>query len=69
VSIHNETGLTVEPGDAEGLSDAMNWMVEHPKERIAMGKKARQRIKDEYQMSTMLERVMGLYEQLTNGRK
>ena len=59
VSIHNVTGLTVEPNHAEQLGDAMNWMVEHPAERMQMGERACQRVKEEYQESTMIERVMG----------
>ncbi len=33
VSIHKETGLTVEPENPKELAEAMQWMVEHPKER------------------------------------
>ncbi len=61
VSIHKETGLTVEPEDAQELAKAMNWMVVHPAERKQMGEKARQRVKDEFQMHMMLEKVLETY--------
>lgn len=64
VSIHKETGLTVEPEDAKGLSDAMNWMAGHPDEREEMGKKARMRVKECYQMKDMLDGVLALYRKL-----
>ncbi len=64
VSIHEETGLTVEPEDAAGLADAMNWMVEHPEERRAMGRKGRRRVKEVFQMETMLEQLMKVYHNL-----
>ncbi len=64
VSIHGKTGLTVEPEDVQGLTDAMNWMAEHPKERKEMGQKARARVKEEYQMHTMLSKVLNLYQSL-----
>lgn len=64
VSLHGETGLTVEPEDVQGLADAMNWMVEHPKERMEMGRRGRQRVKEEYQMSTMLDRLLKVYWKL-----
>lgn len=64
VSLHGQTGLTVEPEDVQGLADAMNWMVEHPEERIEMGRKGRQRVKEEYQMSKMLDRLLKVYQEL-----
>ena len=64
VSIHRETGLTVEPGDVKGLSDAMNWMVTHPKEREAMGKAARERAKKCYRREDMLKQLLAVYREL-----
>lgn len=64
VSIHKETGLTVEPGDVNGLADAMNWMVQHPNQRKIMGEKARRRVKEEYQMDQMMEKILSLYQKL-----
>lgn len=64
VSIHKETGLTVEPEDTEGLAKAMQWMVDHSEERIEMGKRARLRVKEKYQMDGMLENVLDLYKRL-----
>lgn len=64
VSIHGETGLTVEPEDVQGMADAMNWLVEHPKERKEMGKRARVRVKEEYQMNKMLKQVSETYERV-----
>lgn len=64
VSIHGQTGLTVEPEDAQSLADAMNWMAEHPEERREMGRRARERVKQEYRMDVMLERVLAVYRSL-----
>lgn len=64
VSINKETGLTVEPEDAGGLAKAMQWMVDHPKERIEMGNRARLRVKEKYQMSRMIKNVYDLYKRL-----
>lgn len=65
VSIHKETGLTVEPGNAEQLAKAMQWMVEHEEERLVMGKKARERMKAEYRLKNMTARTLELYKELT----
>ena len=65
VSIHGETGLTVEPGNVEQLAKAMQWMTEHEEERLIMGKKARERMKTEYRQEVMTARVLDLYRKLT----
>ena len=61
VSIHGETGLTVEPSNIEELTKAMQWMVEHEEERLRMGEKARERVKSEFSINNMLERVQNIY--------
>lgn len=63
VSLHGKTGLTVEPEDVQGLADAMNWMVEHPEERMKMGKKGRKRVKEVYQTSNMLDKLLAIYQE------
>lgn len=67
VSLHNETGLTVEPGNAERLAEAMQWMAEHKEERLQMGERARERMKAEYQLEKMTTRTLELYKQLVKG--
>lgn len=65
VSVHGETGLTVEPESVEQLAEAMQWMVDHEEERLAMGKKAKERMKAEYRLEEMTARVLELYRDLT----
>ena len=48
VSIHGETGLTVQPGDIDGLTRALDWMAEHTDERRQMGLAARKRVEEKY---------------------
>lgn len=64
VSLDKITGLTVPPSDENALAEAMQWMVDHEEERTEMGRKARQRMKDEYREEVMLERVNRLYDDL-----
>ena len=63
VSLHGETGLTVEPGDAAELAEAMQYLAEHPAERCRMGECARKRMEEQFRMETMLKRVLRLYEE------
>lgn len=67
VSIHGETGLTVEPGNVQQLTEAMQWMVNHEEEKLIMGKKARERMKAQYRLETMTKRVLELYGELVKG--
>lgn len=62
VSLHNITGLTVEPGNIDELKKAMIWMTEHPEERLIMEKEARRRVIDNYTIENMLDNVLELYE-------
>lgn len=69
VSINGKTGLTVEPHDSKSLKNAMQWMTEHPKERLDMGIEARKRMEKEYTMEAMLNRIMLLYSDLADEHK
>lgn len=62
VSLDKITGLTVPPENVQALEEAMQWMVDHGDERYEMGIRARKRIKEEYRMETMLERVLKVYD-------
>lgn len=65
VSVHKETGLTVEPGNVEQLTEAMQWMADHKEERLVMGKNARKRMKAEYRLQNMTAKTLDLYKELT----
>jgi len=56
-----ETGLLFEPGNAEDLAEKMRWMVEHPKEREEMGRRARRLVEREYSPELHHKRLMGVY--------
>lgn len=63
VSLHGETGLTVEPGNAAELAEAMQYLAEHPVERCRMGERARARMEEQFRMDKMLKRALQLYEE------
>ncbi len=62
VSRDGITGLTVQPGDADTLAQAMQWMVEHETERLEMGVKARERVKECYCMENMINGILKVYK-------
>ncbi len=61
VSLHEVTGLTVQPRDSSGLGEAIRYLFEHPAQRIAFGKAARQRAIAEFDATVMARRVLGIY--------
>lgn len=64
VSLDKITGLTVQPSDAGALAEAMQWMVDHPEERVQMGMRGRQRVTDEFSEDKMVEQVYETYQEL-----
>jgi glycosyltransferase involved in cell wall biosynthesis len=44
VVTHEREGLLARPGDVPGIAQAIQWMCEHPDERLAMGRAARLRV-------------------------
>jgi glycosyltransferase involved in cell wall biosynthesis len=54
---HGQTGLLVEPGDAEGMRQAILHLWQNPDEAIRMGKEARRRFEENHTMDKLAERV------------
>ncbi len=55
------TGRLVEPGDLAGLRDAVQWMMDHPRERAAMGQRGREACRERFDASTMVEKLEMVY--------
>lgn len=61
VLITDSIGILVEEGSINKLAEAMLWMIEHPQERIEMGKRARKAV-GKYEK----EEIMHTWEELFN---
>lgn len=59
--VHGETGLLVEPGDGDGLSDALARLIDGPDERSRMGIAARRRFEELFTLDRQLRRIEALY--------
>ena len=68
VSLHNQTGLTVEPGNSEQLAGAINTLLDNPDLRTSFGRAARLRAKQEFDLDTMANRTLSLYERVARSR-
>ena len=60
------TGVLAEPRDVDTLYDAMVWMVEHPEQRVAMGKAGRVRCEKHFTRERMLQLTLEDRETIIN---
>ena len=64
--IPNKTGLLVPVKDPEKLADALQWLIEHPLERIAMGRAGRQLAEKEFRIEKITKNHLDIYKELLN---
>lgn len=64
VCIDGEVGRLVPPGDLAALRDAVQWMMDHPKERQEMGQRGRERCKDRFAAAQMVKKLETIYAQV-----
>ena len=68
VSRHEETGLTVPPGDSGALAIAINRLLDDPDLRRRLGRAGRLRAQTEFSASAMVSKTLDLYESTTGRR-
>ena len=66
VSVHGETGLTVQPGDPSDLARAMDRLAGHADERRRMGLAARKRVEERYTEEKMIDNMLHIYLELAS---
>jgi glycosyltransferase involved in cell wall biosynthesis len=57
---HGVTGLLVEPGDAEGMRQAIRRLWQNPEEAAKMGQAARRRFEENHTMNHLAQRVYAI---------
>jgi len=67
VSRHDETGLTVPPGDVEALRSAMVCLASRPDLREAFGAAARERVRREFTLDQVRDRLVAVYRGASTG--
>jgi glycosyltransferase involved in cell wall biosynthesis len=61
----NETGLLVPVKSPEKLADALQWMIENPEERAAMGKAGRLLAEKEFAIEKIVQGHLVIYDELS----
>ena len=62
--VHGETGLLVEPDDAEALKSAIATLMDDDALRKKFGAAGRERMQNEFSIATMADKHIALYESL-----
>ncbi len=62
--ILNKTGLLVPAKNAHKLADALQWLIENPKERIAMGRAGRKNAEKEFSIEKVTKEHLDIYYDL-----
>lgn len=64
VSRHQETGLTMPPGDAQALGVAIGTLLDDSALRQRYGENAKQRVREHFSLQKMLDSVQAIYGEL-----
>jgi glycosyltransferase involved in cell wall biosynthesis len=62
--ILDDSGVLVEPGDPAGLARAIAWLLDHPAEAAALGRKARERCVARYSYAAARQALFPLIDRL-----
>ena len=57
-------GLLVDPQDPQAIADAMQWILDHPEEAAAMGRRGRAAVEERYNWEAESEKLVALYRRL-----
>jgi glycosyltransferase involved in cell wall biosynthesis len=61
VSVHGQTGFTVQPHDAEALANAINLLLDDEELRQRFGRAAKERVGSKFSVESMVTQTMDLY--------
>ena len=64
VSLHQQTGLTVPPGDSTALAGAINRLLDDPVLRESFGRAGTRRAQEQFSLDSMQRRTLQLYHSL-----
>lgn len=66
IVLHDKTGLIVEPGNVQGLTAALLWLLTNPRLREKYGKAGRERLEQHFTWDRVVEKLLPvLYEAAT----
>ncbi len=66
--IPNKTGLLIPVMNSIKLAESLQWLIEHPQERIAMGKAGRKFAEKEFPIEKIIQSHLDLYQELIKNK-
>jgi glycosyltransferase involved in cell wall biosynthesis len=66
--VDGDSGFIVPTGDIRGMASAMDWLADHPVERLEMGSHARKRMVDRYDLLNLVRLHEQMYAGMLAGR-
>ena len=66
--IPNKTGIVVPVKNSEKLANALQWLIENPEERVAMGKAGRQLAEKEFLIEKIIKHHLDIYNNLIKNK-
>lgn len=66
--IPNKTGLLVPVKNSKKLADALQWLIENPKERVLMGKAGRKFAEKEFAIEKIVKTHINIYQELIENK-
>ncbi|QWU17154.1 Glycosyltransferase involved in cell wall bisynthesis [Paenibacillus sophorae] len=67
IVVPGETGLLIQPGDPAILTEAINWMVDHPQEREKMAEAGIKRVREHFVIENTVKEIVDYYRGLLAG--
>jgi glycosyltransferase involved in cell wall biosynthesis len=64
--VDRETGLSCAPASPAELAEKILFLLQDREMRIAMGERAREAVRKEFNLTTMVQRTFGLYEEVSS---
>ena len=64
VSIHNKTGLTVQPKNSQAIANAINYLLQNPSLAKKMGQNGKKRVEKYFSLNKMLRETEKVYKKV-----
>lgn len=61
-----QAGMFVEPGDAQALADAIQYLAEHPQEGVEMGLRGRRQVERNFNRPILADHMASIMEKMVN---
>jgi rhamnosyl/mannosyltransferase len=68
VNIDGQTGITVNPGNSDSLSIAIQYLIDNPEERLTLGINGYNRVKKMFTADKMIKKTIQLYEDVISDK-